>query len=195
MGVCESLNPRSYLRLPVYDMTSVDQYWCAIFCGIAFVLVFFCMEETKFNRTVYLEGQSASITPDKANLAEVDRNNDQKDLNNAEADLEASPTNTTQNTTRINTNMTKKPFIAKLKPMESTGFHQQNRVLRLMLEPFQLLRYPIIVYAGLLYGCNIVWLTFLNATESMVLSDRPYNMSTSMVGLTFIAPLVGTSLA
>ncbi|RDW86610.1 uncharacterized protein DSM5745_03252 [Aspergillus mulundensis] len=38
-------------------------YWCAIFCGVAFILVFICMEETKFTRTVYLEGQSTSNEP------------------------------------------------------------------------------------------------------------------------------------
>jgi hypothetical protein len=153
------------------------------------------MEETKFNRTVYLGGRSASGAFDKEDQDRSDTKIGQSSLHDAMERAEGSATKMTQNAGEISPNMSKKSFPAKLKPIERTGFYQKNRVLRLMLEPFQLLGYPIIVYAGLLYGCNIVWLTFLNATESMVLSDRPYNMSTSMVGLTFIAPLVGTSLA
>ncbi|KAL4884614.1 putative MFS transporter [Aspergillus karnatakaensis] len=173
-------------------------YWCAIFCGICFVLVFFCMEETKFKRVPYLNEETPSNpqpTSSKTNK-EKHTNSEQKEDASITADhLEASPTNATGHTSRIDPSIHKKSFFAKLKPIESTGFHQKNHLLRLMFEPFQLLRFPIVVYAGLLYGCNIVWLTVLNATESMVLSNPPYNMSTSMVGLTFIAPLIGTSLA
>ncbi|KAL4906335.1 hypothetical protein BDW74DRAFT_167421 [Aspergillus multicolor] len=176
-------------------------YWCAIFCGIAFVLVFFCMEETKFARTAYLEGQLASSSRNKTDEETIDRKQGGQPQGHPKADHEPSrgPSRTEPQPSgtapRIDPTIKKKPYLAKLKPIESTGFRQQNRVLPMMLEPFQLLRFPIVVYAGLLYGSNIIWLTFLNATESMVLSQPPYNMSTSMVGLTFIAPLIGTTLA
>ncbi|KAL3441120.1 major facilitator superfamily domain-containing protein [Aspergillus insuetus] len=163
-------------------------YWCAIFCAIAFALVFFCMEETKFNRTQYLDGQATSNLANKTNKQPL------KDVSSVKGDLEGSPTDITQST-GINTDLSKKSYMAKLKPIERAGFRQKNRVLGMALEPFRLLRFPMVVYAGFLYGSNIIWLSVLNATESMVLSARPYNMSTSMLGLTFIAPLMGTTLA
>jgi hypothetical protein len=146
------------------------------------------MEETKFNRTQYLDGQ-ATLNP-----AHKIKEQPLKDDTSVKDDLETSPTNINQPTC-ISTDLTKKSYMAKLKPIERSGFQQENRVLGMTLEPFFLLRFPIVVYAGFLYGSNIIWLSVLNATESMVLSARPYNMSTSMLGLTFIAPLVGTTLA
>lgn len=102
---------------------------------------------------------------------------------------------TTVATADGNTLFSKKSYAARLKPVESEGFRRKNNLLRLMGRPFHLLTFPIIFYAGFLYGSNIIWLTVLNATEAMVLSANPYNMSTSIIGLTFIAPLVGTTLA
>lgn len=93
------------------------------------------------------------------------------------------------------TSGTKKSYLAKLKPIERSTFQNQSQVLQMMLRPLILFKFPIIVYAGFCYGCNIVWLSVLNATQSLVLSNSPYNMTTSQVGLTFIAPLIGTTLA
>lgn len=89
----------------------------------------------------------------------------------------------------------KKSHLARLKPFEMINLRNKNQLPQLMGRPFYLMTFPIIVFAGFLYGSNIVWLSLLNATESMVLSNNPYNMTTSQVGLTFIAPLVGTTLA
>ncbi|KAG5752046.1 hypothetical protein H9Q70_005333 [Fusarium xylarioides] len=94
-----------------------------------------------------------------------------------------------------NTEFSKKSRISRLKPIERKNLKGENRLIKLISRPILLLAFPIISYAGFIYGCNIVWLSVLNATESMVLSNKPYNMPTSTVGLTFIAPLIGTTLA
>ncbi|KAF5963226.1 major facilitator superfamily transporter, putative substrate-H+ antiporter [Fusarium bulbicola] len=94
-----------------------------------------------------------------------------------------------------NTEMSKKSRMSRLKPIERKNLKGENRLIKLISRPILLLAFPIISYAGFIYGCNIVWLSVLNATESMVLSNKPYNMPTSTVGLTFIAPLIGTTLA
>lgn len=74
------------------------------------------------------------------------------------------------------------------------GSKKKNTVLMRMWRTIEFLRFPVIFYAGFSYGVYIVWLALLNATQSWFLTDEPYGFSTSQVGLTFIAPLIGTTL-
>lgn len=165
------------------------------------------MEETKFNRGAYMEAPNIEVRPDSKTcdenpkvLESQDRHsgeakrNDNKNNTNANGDLSSQGSRLTAQMDDASQHW-KKSYVARLKPIESQGFRCKNNVLRLMGRPILLLSFPIIAYAGFCYGCNIVWLSVLNATESMVLSAAPYSMSTSVVGLTFIAPLIGTSLA
>lgn len=41
-------------------------------------------------------------------------------------------------------------------------------------------------------GSTLIWFNVLNATSSLVLSSAPYNFSPSIVGLAYVAPLIGT---
>ncbi|KAJ3538869.1 hypothetical protein NM208_g5719 [Fusarium decemcellulare] len=161
-------------------------YWCAIFCAVLLVIIFFFMEETKFDRAKYMtsahiEGQALpSTTHTESGPCSKNEADDKQD-----GDEEHARATTTLSRSRL----------ARLKPIERKNLRGENRLVKLISRPILLLAFPIIVYSGFIYGCNIVWLSVLNATESMVLSNRPYSMSTSTVGLTFIAPLVGTTLA
>lgn len=180
-----------------------QQYWCAIFCAVLLLIIFFFMEETKFDRAKYMtsnhiEGQTVS----SANQTSTDP--DTKDVLDTKHDAEQDQvaTTTLTNVSAPNevlnldsTEWSKKSRISRLKPIERKNLRGENRLIKLISRPILLLAFPIISYAGFIYGCNIVWLSVLNATESMVLSNKPYNMPTSTVGLTFIAPLIGTTLA
>ncbi|KAK7224814.1 hypothetical protein V2G26_012817 [Clonostachys chloroleuca] len=179
-------------------------YWCAIFCAVLLLIIFFFMEETKFDRAKYMtshhiEGRPLSgINQSPSNL---DNKDDKESPKNTSPDhiiaaTPSSPGNDLQaDQGGVDLELTKKSRFARLKPIESQNLRGENRLLRLIGRPILLLLFPIIFYAGFIYGCNIVWLSVLNATESMVLSNPPYSMSTSTVGLTFISPLVGTTLA
>ncbi|KAF4464169.1 HOL1 substrate-H+ antiporter [Fusarium albosuccineum] len=182
------------------DKVTTWQYWCAIFCAVLLVIIFFFMEETKFDRAKYMtsahiEGQALPSTthtesgPDSKNEADDKQDGDE---DHARATTTLSRVSGPHD---VDVEFTKKSRLARLKPIERKNLRGENRLVKLISRPILLLAFPIIVYSGFIYGCNIVWLSVLNATESMVLSNRPYSMSTSTVGLTFIAPLVGTTLA
>lgn len=184
---------------PLLFADPVLQYWCAIFCGILILIIFFFMEETKFNRSKYLASDyidgrpQTSFSQTPSGLENQGNTVDKKDEN-----LDRDPMTTTTSHISVPEGVAsyvKKPRLARLKPIEPENLHGKNRLLKLISRPILLLAFPIISYAGFIYGCNIVWLSVANATESMVLSNNPYNMSTSQVGLTFIAPLIGTTLA
>ncbi|KAH7215276.1 major facilitator superfamily domain-containing protein [Fusarium oxysporum] len=178
-------------------------YWCAIFCAVLLLIIFFFMEETKFDRAKYMksnhiEGQTVSSVNQTSTGPDTKDDLDTK--HDAEQDQVATTTLTNVSAPNEtfdleNTEFSKKSRISRLKPIERKNLKGENRLIKLISRPILLLAFPIISYAGFIYGCNIVWLSVLNATESMVLSNKPYNMPTSTVGLTFIAPLVGTTLA
>ncbi|KAI8724373.1 hypothetical protein NCS52_00006200 [Fusarium sp. LHS14.1] len=175
-------------------------YWCAIFCAILLVIIFFFMEETKFDRAKYMishhiEGQALP------SINQVQPEFDSKDTDGKQdGDQEAARTTTTLSQVEgqhhvLDEQFKKKSRLARLKPIERENLRGKNQLVKLIIRPILLLLFPIISYSGFIYGSNIIWLSVLNATESMVLSNEPYNMSTSTVGLTFIAPLIGTTLA
>ena len=173
------------------------------------MIVFFFMEETSFDRSPYMANAAAERHPPVDDTADstVAASKEDNGASATHAENSHASTNaadmtatglfkpTTVTTVDGSASYLKKPYAARLKPIETEGFRRKNKMLRLMGRPFQLLTFPIIAYAGFLYGANIIWLSVLNATEAMVLSDDPYNMSTSIIGVTFIAPLVGTTLA
>lgn len=92
------------------------------------------------------------------------------------------------------TNYSKKSYSEKLKLFKRQPIGTVKSLGYLMLRPLLFFRFPIIVYAGFLYGCNIIWLSVANATQSLVFSSPPYNFPSSTIGITYVAPLVGTTL-
>lgn len=66
-----------------------------------------------------------------------------------------------------------------------------NRLLRTMSAPLRFFSYPIVVYAGLMYGANgLVWSSILNSTAG-TLYPRVYGFSTSGIALAYLGGVVG----
>lgn len=61
----------------------------------------------------------------------------------------------------------------------------------LAIFPFRLVTYPAIVWAGLMGGIQIWWLSLLSVTQSEIFSVPPYNFGIAAVGDTNIAAFVG----
>lgn len=66
-----------------------------------------------------------------------------------------------------------------------------NRMLDIFFAPFKGFTYPVIVYAGLMYGANaLVWSGVQNATTGTVYTTR-YGFSTSGVAAAYSAGIIG----
>ena len=159
------------------------------------------MEETKFDRAKYMGSHRIEGQPlPSANQVQAELDSKDGADGKQDGDQEAARTTTTLSHVEgprngLDEQFKKKSRLARLKPIERENLRGKNQLIKLIIRPILLLLFPIISYSGFIYGSNIIWLSVLNATESMVLSNEPYNMSTSTVGLTFIAPLIGTTLA
>ncbi|KAK9490058.1 major facilitator superfamily domain-containing protein [Lipomyces doorenjongii] len=59
------------------------------------------------------------------------------------------------------------------------------------LRPLVLFAYPGILFSTLMYALSVVWLIVMSESVSEVFRQRPYNMSSTTVGLLYISPFVG----
>ncbi|KAK9237359.1 major facilitator superfamily domain-containing protein [Lipomyces kononenkoae] len=59
------------------------------------------------------------------------------------------------------------------------------------LRPLVLFAYPAILFSTLMYALSVVWLIVLSESISEVFRQRPYNMSSTTVGLLYVSPFVG----
>ncbi|PQE16699.1 mfs transporter protein [Rutstroemia sp. NJR-2017a BBW] len=171
-------------------------YWCAIFLGIGFVFCFFLMEETNYDRAplemvVSEKSTPGNTTPNGPNTKEVVSAPEKLADPEKAPSLEA-PSRT--DSAALPGIITYKPktYVQKLALMDKK---RDFRLFRMMIRPLLFFSFPSIVYAGFSYGSNLIWFNVLNGTASLILSAPPYNFSSSMVGLSYVSPLLGVACA
>ena len=89
----------------------------------------------------------------------------------------------------------RRPFYHRLKVFDKRVLGYPNGLKDMVLRPLIFLSFPVISYAGFFYGSCLIWYNVLNGTTSLILSGKPYGFASSSVGLTYISPLIGTTLA
>lgn len=60
------------------------------------------------------------------------------------------------------------------------------------IRPFTMIRFPAVLWCGFFFGSNLVWFNVFNASCSLIFTEY-YGLSPSMVGVTFVAPIIGSS--
>ncbi|WWC62615.1 uncharacterized protein I303_105212 [Kwoniella dejecticola CBS 10117] len=70
--------------------------------------------------------------------------------------------------------------------------HAFGIIKRGIVQPFALMRLPIILWCGVMYGVYQVFFNLFGFLSSGVLTAPPYNFGTGATGLTFLSPLLGT---
>lgn len=84
----------------------------------------------------------------------------------------------------------RKTYLDKIKLFQAADLRKPNHLGGMMLRPLIFLTFPVIFYAGFSYGSNLVWFNVLNGTASLILGGT-YNFPSSMVGLSYLSPLIG----
>ncbi|KAG9675500.1 MFS general substrate transporter, partial [Aureobasidium melanogenum] len=162
-------------------------YWCAIFCGIGFVFLFFFMEETNYSRH-----SITGIAPDIG--VQLERTStalkmNEKDTRPDDGDL-ASETGSPATPDKFK----RKIYFDKLKLWQKSDLQKDNHIVGMTTRPLIFLTFPVILYAGFSYGSNLIWFNVLNGTASSILGSAPYNFPASMVGLSYVSPLIGVAI-
>ncbi|KAH8892173.1 MFS general substrate transporter [Thozetella sp. PMI_491] len=86
-----------------------------------------------------------------------------------------------------------RPYLQRLKLWGLRDPRQPNTFFKFFFLPFNLMRYPGIVFSGLLVGGVLAWYNVLIGTITMVFGGAPYNFSANMIGLTYLACVLGTT--
>lgn len=174
--------------------------WCfffqAIFCGVVSVFLFFFLEETNYDRKTVgiIEGTESPLSPSDAEAVDSS-SSEKKPVQSEEKGTEAAAEGAPEtNPAMTETSITYKPktYWQKLalwdKPRTFVMHWRAWQILKL-------LSWPVIFYAGFSYGTYLVWFNILNATASLILGGEPYNFTPAIVGLSYIACILGVTVA
>lgn len=161
-------------------------YWAAIFNAIGFVYLFFFMEETNYSRQV-IAGREESTSdiryPDGQH--EASKAPPREDCKNISDSV--SSTEEGQQTIQL----PKKRYLQKLRLFEPGTFSKPVLLKGMFLRPLIYLSFPVIAWPGFCYGTGLIWFNLLNGTSSLIFSGPPYGFAPSMVGLTYLSPVIG----
>lgn len=153
-------------------------YFPAIFCGAAWVFMFFFMEETNYDRRTVGVVATTSLDP--------------SDEDNRKAKMETPATTDTPGDAARLVGPSKKTFVQKMSLFDRPRpFMMHYRAW----QSLKLLSWPVVFYSGFSYGTYLIYFNILNATTSLILGGPPYSFSPSMVGLTYVSPIIGTIAA
>lgn len=160
-------------------------WWCAIGMGVAFVYCFFLMEETNYDRHISQSTLSEGSGSDSEDVAEPVAAADEKTTEKSRVGNEQATVEMGQVTYSRKTYWQKLGVIDKKRP---------NRILDIMCAPFKFFSFPVVVWAGFMYGTNgLVWPGILNATASP-LYTKTYGFNSTDVGFAYFGAVVGMVL-
>ena len=143
-------------------------WWCAILNAIGFVVCFFLMEETMYDRQAL-----PTVNPSTIDNTPVIQSDGEESKDGAMKPLDQKATveeRTLATSYPIRTYWQKLAFFTPLNGRRDTYF---ERVYR----PLQMFRFPGIIFGGFIYGCFLNWFSAVNATVSIFFASPPYNWS------------------
>ncbi|KAI5240099.1 MFS general substrate transporter [Aureobasidium subglaciale] len=163
------------------------QYCVAVIDGGVLVLLFFTFEETLFSRFIFEKIQGVlPVTEGRSSPAELSGGNSDLD----EKDVDRVVTVQSNSHDIQQRNLPRQTYAQELKlwvhfPENKTTYMQYFR------RPFALFLSPNVVISGCIFavGCTAVIVSFYTISE--ILTEPPYDWSTSSTGLVFLAALVG----
>ena len=146
------------------------------------------MEETNFHRQVLDKETSKMNTNMGLKTYDLEADANSSEENNTEMKADEAVSEIAAEADQV---YRKKSYFDKLKLFDKQTLLYPNRLKGMVLRPLVFLSFPVIFYAGFSYGSNLIWFNVLNGTASLILSQEPYGFSSSMVGLTYLSPLIG----
>jgi hypothetical protein len=170
----------------MHTMLIKCQWWCAIGIAVAFVYCFFLMEETNYDRHIHQSTTSAGTSTeavDAPNAVIAEKSATEKDID--------SETKTAVEPAAIETGQVVYPRKSYWQKLSVIDKKRQNRVLDIMWAPFKFFTFPVVVWAGFMYGTNgLVWPGILNATASPLYTGT-YHFDSNDVGFAYFGAVVG----
>ncbi|KAL0938443.1 major facilitator superfamily protein [Colletotrichum truncatum] len=179
------------------------QYILSILGGCVTISTFLLFEETMFHRTGVDTDviESVELRSGIAETANQVLDNDQSSQkkgcstqqigndNITNADSGVSINISYSNHTPVNSGI----LLSKLKLWGHEG-QQKRSMFKHALVPFLLLRFPTVLFSGVLVGGILSWYNVVGGSLALILGNPPYNFSSNVVGLFYLASVIGVSI-
>lgn len=163
-------------------------YAGAIIASVAFVILFFGMEETMYFRNT-LEGVEVQ-TPADSDTDLTKSTEKSPEVHSATA---TPSTKSDKEDGTPQTFLEPRSYVSKLAWFRRLpGSPSWKQMFVMMYRPLLIIVYfPNVAWAGFIYGINLSWYNVLNGTASPVLSASPYNWRAALIGCIYVGPLIG----
>lgn len=180
--------------------------WCffiqAIFCGVTSVYLFFFLEETNYDRGSFGVVEGVVETPptgsaeDDTEQQEVTNKNS---IRNSTAEKDATiPTSPSKQQHDDAVGVVTTADHRRKTYRQKLGLWDKPRPFMMHWRAWQTLKFlswPVVFYSGFSYGSYLIWFNILNATASIILGGPPYHFSAAIVGLCYLACILGVTVA
>ncbi|KAL7802259.1 major facilitator superfamily domain-containing protein [Trichoderma aethiopicum] len=177
--ICGFINDSMGYKWPFYFM--------AIFGGACFVFLFFFLEETNYDRPLVgvIQAAEARESASEKTASSSSAGAAAVTESHGAAALPADDSNSGMLQGKEKSYRQKLSLLDKPRP-----FQMHRRAWQIL----RLIAWPVVFYSGFSYGTYLIWFNILNATSSIVLGGAPYNFEPSIVGLSYLACVVGVVL-
>lgn len=158
--------------------------WCfyfqVIFVGVVLVVQLFYMEDTTFTRMQSVPkddsfgGSSENyllVSPNKEGPRIREKNKCRTN------DIEISPQSDDDS---IDHSIMLRTYWQRMKVVE-LEFRDPRSWIIIFYKPLTLVTFPAVIWGGIIYGSQIMWLSLLATTQSEIYADDPYNFSADKV--------------
>ncbi|KAI5289862.1 hypothetical protein KEM54_003032 [Ascosphaera aggregata] len=166
-------------------------YLGAMVTAVAFVILFFFMEETMYFRHT-IEGEEVDEPAFSPSLDESEKDAANEKGNFTENALPSTPSPTQERP------IAHRPWyaIADLRIFRlMEGRPRFKQAIQITYIPLiMIFQYPTTAWAGFVYGISLAWYTVLNGTASPILSAAPYSWKSGPIGTVYIGPFIGSAL-
>lgn len=185
-----------------YGWQWIEYIVCSIGAGL-FIWLFFTFEETAFYRPHALTAEAIVVKTHTAHVAADSNHPDSVDIiekgwvadqreHGKDMTADADPSTTTP---AINNAVRgePKPYWKRLGITSGYDPRRGSSVWRNCYLSVTLLRFPAIIYSGLLVALSLSWFNVVNGTLPTVLGSPPYNFQANIIGVFYIAGVIGVS--
>ncbi|KAG7663035.1 uncharacterized protein J8A68_003462 [[Candida] subhashii] len=185
-----SLYAGSYLG-PVaagYVVDALGWRWCYYIQIIIYVALFiflaFTMENTSFRRDHAAEEEFEEEVIKAVKSKELDVVTSILEVGAAGGDEDSDENS-------IDESIPKKAYKERMKLIQTDSNDVRSWFL-IFSRPFLLYSFPAVVWGGLVYGAQMMWLSLIGNTQSIIYGEPPYNFSANGVGLTNLGAFGGS---
>lgn len=176
-----------------YILQTMDWQWCYYFLIIIFavmlVIQVFYMEDTTFERREKEDTELEILQQIKSHhtmLSNSGAEGHEKDA----FEVSANGVDDSDSSS-VDESISKRTYWQRMRLIENE-FNDSRSWFTIWYRPFVLISFPAVIYGGVVYGSQMMWLSLMETTQSEMYSAPPYNFSTLTVGLTNLSALVGS---